>query len=110
MATILPKEQLQNGYLFQGKDYGGVPISFFWMQLPPDEGPTLHVHPYDEIFIVLEGHATFTLGENTVEVAAGNIVIGPANVPHKFSKVGSESLKIVTIHPSPKTIGTRVED
>ena len=110
MATILPKELLQNGYLFQGKDYGGVPISFFWMQLPPDEGPKLHFHPYDEIFLVLEGHATFTLGESTVEVAAGTIVIGPANVPHKFSKAGSENLRIVSIHPSPKTIGTRVED
>lgn len=110
MATILPKEQLENGYLFQGKDYGNIPISFFWMQLPPDGGPKLHYHPYDEIFIVLEGRATFTIGENTLEVEAGNAVIGPANVPHKFSRAGSESLRIVTIHPSPKTIGTRVED
>jgi mannose-6-phosphate isomerase-like protein (cupin superfamily) len=80
------------------------------MQLPPDEGPKRHFHPYDEIFLVLEGRATFTLGDSTAEVAAGTIVIGPANVPHKFSNAGSESLRIVTIHPSPKTIGTRVED
>src|SRR5258708_1150515 len=110
MATILPKEQLQNGYLFQGKDYGGVPISFFWMQLPPDEGPKLHFHPYDRIFLVLGGEATVTLGEGKGEGGAGTIVIGPGNVPQKFSKGGSESLRIVTIHPSPKTIGTRVED
>jgi mannose-6-phosphate isomerase-like protein (cupin superfamily) len=49
------------------------------------------------------------VGESTLEVEAGNVVIGPANVPHKFSKAGSESLRIITIHPSPKTIGTRVE-
>ena len=109
MATILPKEQLEDSYLFQGKDYGGIPISFFWMQLPPDGGPKLHYHPYDEIFLVLEGRATFTVGESTIEVEAGNVVIGPANVPHKFSQAGSESLRIITIHPSPKTIGTRVE-
>ena len=110
MAIILPKEQLQNGYLFQGKDYGGIPISFFWMQLQPDGGPKLHYHPYDEIFLVLEGRATFTVGESTLEVEAGNVVIGPANVPHKFSRTGAENLKIITIHPSPKTIGTRAED
>ncbi len=110
MATIIPKEQLQNGIPFQGKDYGGIPISFFWMQLPPDEGPKLHFHQYDEIFIILEGSATFIVGESSLEVEAGNIVIGPAGVPHKFSKAGEGVLRIVTIHPSPKTIGTRVED
>jgi mannose-6-phosphate isomerase-like protein (cupin superfamily) len=110
MATIIPKEQLQHGYLFQGKDYGGVPLSFFWMQLPPDEGPSLHSHPYDEIFVILEGQATFTVGESTVEVTAGNIVIGSANVPHKFRQAGSGILRIVTLHPSPKPIGTRVEE
>jgi mannose-6-phosphate isomerase-like protein (cupin superfamily) len=110
MATIIAKEQLEHGYLFQGKDYGDIPISFFWMQLPPDEGPRLHFHPYDEIFVILEGQATFTVGESTLEVAAGNIVIGPAGVPHQFSKAGEGNLRIVTIHPSPGTIGTRVED
>jgi mannose-6-phosphate isomerase-like protein (cupin superfamily) len=110
MVDIISKEQLQNGNLFQGGAYGGIPISFFWMQLPPDEGPRLHFHPYAEIFVILEGQATFTLGESTVEVAAGNIVIGPANVPHKFSNAGEGILRIVTLHPSPKTIGTRVED
>lgn len=110
MATLIPKEQLQYGYLFQGKDYGDIPISFFWMQLPPDEGPRLHLHPYDEIFVILEGQATFTVGERTLEVAAGTIVIGPAGVPHKFSQAGAGPLRIVTLHPSPKTIGTPVED
>ncbi len=110
MATIIPKEQLEHGYLFQGKDYGGIPISFFWMQLPPDQGPKLHFHAYDEIFIVLEVQATFTVGDSTLEVTAGNLVIGPAGVPHKFRQSGEEPLRIVSIHPSPKTIGTRVED
>jgi len=110
MATIIPKEQLQNGNLFQGDAYGGVPISFFWMTLPPDEGPKLHFHPYAEIFIVQEGRAIFTLGESTLEVDAGNIMIGPANVPHKFTNAGQEVLRMVTIHPSSHTIGTRVED
>ncbi len=27
------------------------------------EGPNLHVHPYDEIFHILEGRALFTVGE-----------------------------------------------
>lgn len=110
MATIIAREQLQNGNLFQGETYGGVPISFFWMQLAPGGGPRLHVHPYEEIFVILEGHATFTLGESTVEIDAGNIVIGPANVPHKFINSGEGLLRTINIHPSPKTIGKWLED
>jgi mannose-6-phosphate isomerase-like protein (cupin superfamily) len=87
-----------------------VPLSFFWEQLASGMGPRLHVHPYDEIFVILEGHATFTLGESTVEVDAGNIVIGPAGVPHKFINSGEEILRTINIHPSPQTIGKWVED
>jgi mannose-6-phosphate isomerase-like protein (cupin superfamily) len=110
MATIIPKEQLLNGNLFQGGAYGDVPISFFWMQLAPGEGPRLHVHPYEEIFVIVEGRATFTLGESTVEVDAGNMLIGPAGVPHKFINSGEGILRTINIHPSPKTIGKWLED
>ncbi|MGI8687980.1 MAG: cupin domain-containing protein [Thermomicrobiales bacterium] len=110
MATIISREQLLNGNLFQGGTYGGVPISFFWMQLAPGEGPNLHVHPYEEVFVIQEGHATFTLGESTVEVDAGNIVIGPAGVPHKFINSGKGLLRTINIHPSPGTIGKGLED
>ena len=27
---------------------------------PPGGGPNLHTHPYEEVFVVQEGHATFT--------------------------------------------------
>ena len=40
------------------------------------EGPNLHVHPYDEIFHVLEGRAQFTVGERQFEATAGSLVIG----------------------------------
>jgi mannose-6-phosphate isomerase-like protein (cupin superfamily) len=110
MATIIPKDQLLGGNLFQGAAYGDVPISFFWVQAPPGRGPKLHVHPYVEIFVVLEGHATFTLGESTLEVDAGNIVIGPANVPHKFVNSGERLLRSVNIHPSKEVIQQWLED
>src|SRR5207237_10461023 len=100
MGNIIPKEQLLNGNLFQGGAYGGVPISFFWMQLAPGEGPRLHVHPYEEIFVIQEGHATFTLGENTLEVDAGAIVTGAAGVPHGFISSGERLLRPLLIHRS----------
>jgi len=107
MATIIPKEQLPGGtfyHLFQGGAYGGIPLSFFWVQAAPGQGPRRHVHPYAEIFVVQEGHATFTLGERTCEIEAGNVVIGPVGVPHKFINSGEGILRPLDLHPSPEVM------
>jgi mannose-6-phosphate isomerase-like protein (cupin superfamily) len=104
MALIIPREQLRNGNLFQGGEHGDIPISFFWVQVKPGGGPRLHKHPYEEIFVIQDGHATFTVGENTLEVEGGHIVIGPAGVPHKFTNSGEGLLRMVNIHPGKEVI------
>ena len=110
MEHIIPREHLDPGHLFQGKQYGDIPISFFWVQAQPGQGPRLHVHPYEEIFIVQEGRATFTLGDPTREVEGGYIVIGPAHVPHKFINSGEGLLKMINIHPGKEVIQQWLED
>ena len=109
MEYVISREQLPD-HLFQGGEHGDVPISFFWVQAPPGGGPKLHKHPYTEIFVVLEGRATFIVGDHTIEVDGGNIVIGPAGVAHKFTNSGEDTLKQVTIHPSKEVIIEWLED
>jgi mannose-6-phosphate isomerase-like protein (cupin superfamily) len=48
-------------------------------------GPRLHQHPYAETFIIRRGAATFTVGSETFEAHAGQILVVPADTPHKFS-------------------------
>jgi mannose-6-phosphate isomerase-like protein (cupin superfamily) len=110
MEYVISREQLGPGHLFQGNAYGGVPISFFWVQAQPGQGPRLHVHPYEEIFVVQEGRATFTLGDAALEVEAEHVVIGPAHVPHKFINSGVGPLKMINIHPSKEVIQQWLED
>lgn len=62
------------------------------------EGPNLHVHPYDEVFHILEGRAEFTVGEETIIAEAGSLVIGPANIPHAYKNLGPGRLDSVDIH------------
>ena len=62
------------------------------------EGPNLHIHPYDEIFHIIEGKAEFTVGDKTFEAVAGSLVIGPANVPHAYKNLGPGRLDSVDIH------------
>ncbi len=72
---------------FQGHRHGAG-VSFIVVDAPPGGGPRLHKHPYEEVFVVQEGTATFTAGGETIEVEGGQIVVVPAGVPHRFVNSG----------------------
>jgi quercetin dioxygenase-like cupin family protein len=40
---------------FEGYKYGDTGITFILVEMKPGRGPKLHQHPYEEVFIVLEG-------------------------------------------------------
>jgi quercetin dioxygenase-like cupin family protein len=90
-----------NSYRFDGTAHDA-PVSFFLLHTKPGEGPGLHRHPYAETFIVQEGEATFTVGDDQIEARAGEIVVAPADIPHGFVNSGSSVLRSVNIHPVPE--------
>lgn len=111
--TLLHKDELSRYGTpneFQGYQHEDTSISFIWVELPPGGGPRLHKHPYEEVFVVQEGQATFTVGSGTLEVKAGNIVIVPAGVPHTFLNSGEGLLRQIDIHASPQFITEWLED
>ena len=85
----------------EGRDYGGVGVCLLFVDAPPSRGPALHRHPYEEVFILQEGRATFTLGDEQFEAGAGEIVIVPADQPHAFVNSGDGPLRQIDIHVSP---------
>ena len=74
------------------------------------EGPKLHVHPYDEIFTIQEGAARFTVGDQTIDAQAGDILLGPANIPHGYQNLGPGRLDSLDIHLSPEWIQYNLAD
>ncbi len=103
LPHVIAKEDLPYGgiaHKFEGHRYGDVGVSFFLVDSPPGCGARLHTHPYEEVFVTLEGEATFTVGDATIEASAGQIVVAPAGVPHKFVNSGTGPLRQVDIHPS----------
>ena len=66
--------------------------------MEPGRGPRLHRHPYAETFIIRSGRALFTVGEETLEAVAGQIVVVPAGVAHKFVNAGPDILDTLDIH------------
>lgn len=105
MALEIKKEELpatSTGWRFEGYNFNDTNVSFYIIEAAPGKGAKLHKHPYEEVFITLEGKATFTVGDETFERGPGQIVIAPANTPHKFVNSGDGILRQVDIHPVSK--------
>ncbi len=86
------------GRRFVGTDHGDVPVSLFLVDARPGAGPELHRHPYPEIFVVDAGQAEFQIGNAHVTARAGDILIAPAGVPHRFTGSGTQRLRLTAIH------------
>jgi len=76
----------------------GAGVSVIVVDAAPGEGPRLHRHPYREVFVVVEGEATFTLGDEQRVVRGGEVVVAPAGVPHAFVNSGTGRLRQVDVH------------
>jgi mannose-6-phosphate isomerase-like protein (cupin superfamily) len=66
-------------------------------------GPRLHQHPYAETFVIRRGWATFTVGTEQLVGRAGQVIVVPAQTPHKFA-TGPDGYEGVHIHASPRFV------
>jgi mannose-6-phosphate isomerase-like protein (cupin superfamily) len=87
-----------NSYELEGVHYDGVPASLIFFNGPPGSGPRLHSHPYVELFVIHEGEATFVVGDDVISGTAGQILVAPAGVPHKFTSTGNGPFRSLDIH------------
>jgi mannose-6-phosphate isomerase-like protein (cupin superfamily) len=63
-------------------------------------GPRLHKHPYAETFIIRRGSATFSVDAEEIIGRAGQILVVPADTPHKF-RTGPGGYEAIHIHANP---------
>jgi quercetin dioxygenase-like cupin family protein len=64
---------------------------------PPGAEAPLHVHHReDEGFWLLEGSATFVVGDTTIEGVAGDYLFGPRDIPHAYT-VGAAGCRMLFI-------------
>jgi quercetin dioxygenase-like cupin family protein len=98
--NITRREQLPfagMSHEFVGKNHG-VATSIFFVTAPPGGTVRMHWHDYDEVILVQEGRALFTVDGEQREANAGDIVAIPAGTPHGFMNIGDSPLLTVDIH------------
>ncbi len=101
MPSVMEFDDLphtEHAHEFVGAEHGDVPFSIILVHAAPGAGPQLHQHPYAEVFVVESGEASFQLGDDTMVARGGEIVVGPANVPHGFTNTGTSQLRLTAIH------------
>ena len=82
---------------FVGADHEDVPFSIILVDAPPSAGLD-DTDTRTRRCSWLSREATVELGTTTLAVHGGEIVVGPANIPHGFTNTGSEPLRLIAIH------------
>ncbi|KNB49087.1 cupin domain-containing protein [Streptomyces caatingaensis] len=59
-------------------------------------------HEQDEIYFVVSGRASITVGDETTEVGRGSVVYVPARTVHRFHHI-SEDLRVLVVFSPPES-------
>jgi quercetin dioxygenase-like cupin family protein len=104
-STDVPPYELESGAalrLLDGAEYGFGDVSIIISEYPPN--PTgadiKHRHPHISTIVITEGRGRFMIGDETLEAAAGDAVVVPANAWHSFVNTGDGVLRVVGVHDS----------
>lgn len=79
-------------------------------RLPAGGADRQGIHREDELYLVLDGHATVTVGEHEALVEPGSVIYVPADVAHRFHTITKDLDLLVVFAPAesaPTVGGTR---
>jgi quercetin dioxygenase-like cupin family protein len=69
--------------------------SVVYFELEPGFRLGTHTDSAEETLLILQGEAEATVGEDSGRIAAGELAVEPAMVPHALRNVGEETLRVV---------------
>lgn len=79
-------------------------LAAFIYNLPAGKEVPLHKHPTtDELFYMIKGKVSFTVGNKTLVAVAGDIIQGKMNVGHTFKNIGDEPAAFLSVK-APKPV------
>ena len=69
------------------------------LAMPKGTMPPLHAHGEDEAIVVVAGRLTFFVGDDVLDVSAGDSFVAPRRVPHTYRVESDEGARWLTITP-----------
>lgn len=86
--TDIPDEEVRPGVRRRG--FGTPDVTLVMNECRPGMEVRPHAHAFDQIAMILSGHAVYHVGDSPHEVAAGSIMLIPAGTEHWIEPTGEE--------------------
>src|SRR6185369_5908500 len=77
-------------------------FSLMEVELPKDQGPPPHEHPWDEAYYIIEGDVWFLVEDSVQVYSTGDFVYAPGGTIHSF-RGASDSPARVLVFDAPAT-------
>jgi len=74
-------------------------VAFDFTDGPAAQPDPPHTHPHEQVTYVAQGDVMFFIGEESVRLAAGDMVAIPSNVPHRIQLLTPTARLIDTFTP-----------
>lgn len=69
----------------------------------PGERADLHTHAEHHVLVMRSGRMRWTVDGQTIDAAAGTVIVAPAGTDHGFEVLGDETVKLLCIEsPNPE--------
>ena len=75
-----------------------------WTRFEPGSKYPMHLHPYEQVSVVIKGRMKLTVGEEVREVGPGDMWHSSADVPHGGDILGNEPVIFIDVY-SPASEG-----
>jgi len=89
---------------FEGADHGFPGMTLMVSKSPPGAGAPEHMHPAEEIYILVEGRGTYTIDGKDVAAQVGDVVIVPPNTRHSFRADRDSVLRHVVVYAGDRLV------
>lgn len=74
----------------QRKSFSSDATTLAWTTLNPGHTPRPHSHPNEQVVYIVSGRVRFTVGAESTDMEAGDMLVVPPNVEHFAVTLGDE--------------------
>src|SRR5436190_13245849 len=70
-------------------------FSLMEVELPKDQGPPPHDHPWDEAYYIIDGDVWFMVDDKEQVYSAGDFIYAPGGTLHSFRGAGEKPARVL---------------
>ena len=88
-------DSLQRVVVRQGvsrKVFSGKNSTMVLNEIEPGTIPRLHSHPHEQLLYIMSGTAEIVLGDEVLNLKAGDILLVPPDITHSLKALGNETV------------------